>query len=103
MPAAMFNLLALMMSLAAGGPLESVGDRKAAWYDCLTSYAQSEIAGKEVPVVIALDAMAACKSEQRSYQSALLRERGGSAPADLLVEEDRAATKSVVAFVNRSR
>jgi hypothetical protein len=103
MPTAMFDPLALVMVLATAPSAESLAERKAAWYDCLRSYAQSEIPGEALPVVIALGAMAACRSEQASYQSALLRERGSSAPADILVEEDRAAAKSVIAFINASR
>jgi hypothetical protein len=100
----MFAAIALTAVFAAATtPARSLPELQAAWYNCLISSAQPEVDGREMPVVIALHAMAACKGEQVAYEVPLLRDRAPNASPDLLVREDAEAVRHVIAFVNRSR
>lgn len=82
---------------------------KTAWYECLESYSQVEMLGKESTVTVALDAMKACSEERKGYQLKLLRaattrnSSNGQSLAELLADEDREAARHTVRFLIRYR
>lgn len=102
-------MLVAIASLALAAP-DSTTPSRAAWYDCLESYAQVAMFGSKTTVSLALNALAACSAERKAFQIQVSRaptsERATpNAPSfdTMLANEDRAATLHVIAFMNRYR
>ena len=102
-------MFAAIVSLALAAP-DGVMPSRAAWYDCLESYAQVAMSGSKTTVSLALNALAACSAERKAFQVQVSRapsaERATpNAPSfeTMLANEDRAATLHVIAFMNRYR
>ena len=97
----------MLLALAAAAAEVPAARERAAWYECLESYAQVAMASAGTNVTIVVQSQEACAAERRDYQVALFRSRTVTGDASALMArldaEDRAANAHIIAFVERLR